>query len=54
MDFKGQHCSPGIPVLDIPYQDYLTTAPAQVAAKLAEFPLVVSTGIRGIRLYDRS
>jgi len=31
-------------VLDIAYQDYLTLAPARVAASLAEFPLVVVRG----------
>jgi len=44
LDFEGQYYFPRIPVLDISYQDYLTTAPARVAASLAEFPLVVVRG----------
>ena len=44
VDFEGQYYFPSIPVLDIPYQDYLSHAPARVAASLAEFPLVVVRG----------
>jgi L-fuculose-phosphate aldolase len=44
VDFEGQYYFRRIPVLDIPYADYLEQSPAAVAAALVEHPVVVVRG----------
>ena len=44
LDFEGQYYFPRVPVVDIPYADYLSEAPAAVAALLAEYPIAVVRG----------
>ena len=44
VDFEGQYYFSRIPVLDIPYRDYLAQSPALVADTLAEFPVAVVRG----------
>lgn len=44
LDFEGQYYFPRVPVLDIPYADYLQRAPAAVASLLAEYPVAVVRG----------
>ncbi len=48
LDFEGQAYFPQVPVLDIPYADYLQRAPAEVAAGLREHRIVI---VRGHGLY---
>jgi len=43
-DFEGQYYFRRIPVLDIPYAEYLERAPAAVAETLAEYPVAVVRG----------
>ncbi len=43
-DFEGQYYFTRIPVIDIPYADYLAEAPNRVAASLAEHPITVVRG----------
>lgn len=50
VDFEGQLYFPRVPVLDIPYGDYLERAPEAVAAALAENPVAV---VRGHGVYAR-
>lgn len=50
-DFEGRHYFGKVPVLDIPYADYLAEAPGQVAAALARGPIVV---VRGHGVYARA
>lgn len=49
-DFEGQYYFDRIPVLTIPYDRYVAEAPAQVAAALADRPVVV---VRGHGVYAR-
>ena len=44
VDFEGQYYFPKVPVLDIPYGDYVAESPQQVSEALAEFPVVVVRG----------
>lgn len=50
-DFEGQYYFDRIPVLDIPYGDYLTQAPERVAAALADHRIAV---VRGHGVYARA
>lgn len=43
-DFEGQLYFPRVPVIDIPYTDYVTEAPRRVAEILAEYPITVVRG----------
>lgn len=43
-DFEGQYYFPRVPVLTIPYPEYLARAPEAVAAALASFSIVVVRG----------
>lgn len=43
-DFEGQLYFPRVPVIDIPYQDYVREAPEQVAEALRSFRLVIVRG----------
>ncbi|MFP4131220.1 MAG: class II aldolase/adducin family protein [Thiohalospira sp.] len=43
-DFEGQYYFPRVPVLDIPYDEYLARAPEAVAETLAEYPVTVVRG----------
>jgi L-fuculose-phosphate aldolase len=44
IDFEGQYYFSRIPVLKIPYEDYIEQAPAAVSEALCEFPVVVVRG----------
>lgn len=44
VDFEGQYYFPRVPVLRIPYERYISDAPALVAAALAEYPITVVRG----------
>ena len=44
VDFEGQYYFSRIPVLTIPYAEYLEKAPIAVAEALAEYPVVVVRG----------
>lgn len=44
VDFEGQYYFARIPVLEIPYSDYVAASPQRVAAVLAEFPVAVVRG----------
>ena len=44
IDFEGQYYFQRIPVITIPYQDYIAQAPQQVAEVLAEHPIMVVRG----------
>jgi L-fuculose-phosphate aldolase len=44
VDFEGQYYFARIPVLDIPYHDYVAASPQRVSAALADYPLVVVRG----------
>ncbi|HFD80146.1 MAG TPA: class II aldolase/adducin family protein [Gammaproteobacteria bacterium] len=44
VDFEGQYYFGRVPVLDIPYSDYLEEAPSQVAQALHGVPIVVVRG----------
>jgi L-fuculose-phosphate aldolase len=44
IDFEGQYYFSRVPVLTIPYEDYLEQAPAAVAGVLRDFPVVVVRG----------
>jgi L-fuculose-phosphate aldolase len=50
-DFEGQYYFRCIPVLDIPYADYVERAPSAVAEGLVENPVVV---VRGHGVYARA
>lgn len=43
-DFEGQYYFERIPVVTIPYADYLAEAPDKVARVLAEYPIMVVCG----------
>lgn len=43
-DFEGQLYFPRVPVLSIPYSDYVAQAPRRVAESLAEYPIAVVRG----------
>lgn len=51
IDFEGQYYFRRIPIINIPYQDYIAEAPAQVAAVLAEHPIMV---VRGHGVYAQA
>ena len=44
VDFEGQYYFDRIPVLNIPFTDYLSASPALVSEALGEYPLVVVRG----------
>jgi L-fuculose-phosphate aldolase len=44
VDFEGQLYFPKVPVITIPYKDYLCQSPARVAEALAEYPIVIVRG----------
>lgn len=44
VDFEGQLYFPKVPVITIPYADYLRESPARVAAILAEYPITIVRG----------
>ena len=44
LDFEGQYYFPRVPVIDIPYDDYVVRAPAAVARALADHPVAVVRG----------
>lgn len=44
VDFEGQYYFGRVPVIDIPYADYVKTSPQGVADSLAEHPIVVVRG----------
>jgi L-fuculose-phosphate aldolase len=50
-DFEGQLYFPRVPVLTIPYDRYIEEAPEQVAAVLAEYPIMV---VRGHGVYAQA
>lgn len=43
-DFEGQYYFPRVPVINIPYAQYVALAPAKVAQTLAEYPITVVRG----------
>jgi L-fuculose-phosphate aldolase len=49
-DFEGRHYFGRVPVLDVPYAEYWTQAPARVAQALASSPVAV---VRGHGVYAR-
>ena len=49
-DFEGQYYFPRVPVLRIPYGDYLEESPQRVAAILKDYPITV---VRGHGVYAR-
>ncbi len=44
VDFEGQYYFGQVPVINIPYQDYLAQAPERVATALAQHPVVIVRG----------
>ncbi len=44
LDFEGGYYFPRVPVLTIPYDEYVAKSPALVAETLAEFPITVVRG----------
>ena len=50
-DFEGQLYFPRVPVITIPYDRYIEEAPEQVAAVLAEHPIMV---VRGHGVYAQA
>lgn len=44
VDFEGQLYFPRVPVITIPYADYLHQSPAQVAGALAKHPIAIVRG----------
>jgi L-fuculose-phosphate aldolase len=50
-DFEGQLYFPRVPVITIPYERYIAEAPEQVAAVLAEHPIMV---VRGHGVYAQA
>lgn len=44
VDFEGQLYFPKVPVVTIPYEDYLRESPARVARMLAEHPITIVRG----------
>jgi L-fuculose-phosphate aldolase len=44
IDFEGQYYFPRVPVVTIPYPDYVAQSPARVAAALSEHPIMVVRG----------
>lgn len=48
VDFEGQLYFPKVPVITIPYEDYLRDSPHRVAAALAEHPIAI---VRGHGIY---
>ncbi len=50
VDFEGQYYFPTVPVIDIPYADYVDTAPDAVSAALASHRVAV---VRGHGIYAR-
>lgn len=50
-DFEGQYYFDTVPVLDIPYADYLAAAPDKVSAVLAQHPVTV---VRGHGVYAQA
>ncbi len=53
VDFEGQYYFPTVPVLTIAYHDYVTKAPAEIAAVLTEYPIAVIRG-HGVYAWGRS
>ena len=51
IDFEGQYYFPRVPVISIPYQDYVAEAPQRVAEVLAEYPIMV---VRGHGVYAQA
>ena len=50
-DFEGQYYFERIPVISIPYKDYIAEAPQRVAEVLAEYPVMV---VRGHGVYAQA
>jgi L-fuculose-phosphate aldolase len=50
-DFEGQLYFPRVPVITIPYERYIAEAPEQVAAVLADHPIMV---VRGHGVYAQA
>ena len=48
IDFEGQYYFPTVPVVNIPYDEYVTTSPHSVADTLSNYPIMV---IRGHGVY---
>jgi L-fuculose-phosphate aldolase len=44
LDFEGRYYFPRVPVIDIPFEDYLTDSPRRVAAALAQHKVCVVRG----------
>jgi L-fuculose-phosphate aldolase len=44
LDFEGQLYFPRVPVIDIPYENYVAEAPARVAEMLADHPIAIVRG----------
>lgn len=44
VDFEGQLYFPRVPVVTIPYQDYVAKSPALVAANLKDYKVTVVAG----------
>jgi L-fuculose-phosphate aldolase len=44
VDFEGQYYFDSVPVLSMPYEDYLEKAPEAVASALAESPVAMVRG----------
>ncbi len=51
VDFEGQLYFPSVPVITIPYEDYLRESPHRVAAILTEHPITV---VRGHGVYAQA
>lgn len=52
-DFEGAYYFPKVPVIDIPYELYVSEAPAAVAAALQAYPVALVRG-HGIYAWGRS
>lgn len=44
VDFEGQYYFPRVPVISIPYQDYVASSPALVAEQLQQYKVTVVRG----------
>ena len=44
LDFEGQYYFSNVPVISMPYEDYLAQSPTAVAAVLSEYPIMVVRG----------
>ena len=51
VDFEGNLYFPEVPVITIPYEDYVALAPAAVAEKLTDYPITV---VRGHGVYAQA